>query len=113
MTEKTEKPRIGRRFAIKGIWYDEKHMDALRAIVPDDYAMRRRARGYRFGKRHYHQSFPLDLCAYFTMYCEPKNVNWRDRPDGWHEILQVQFRGFTDSGKPILRYPAPAGEHHV
>ena len=112
MAEATQTPRIGRRFAIKGIWYDQKHIDALRAIVPDGYTVRRRARGYRFGKRHYHQSFPLNMCAYFTMYCEP-NVHWRDRGPDWYEILQVQFRGFTDDGKPILRYPAPPGEHHV
>lgn len=91
------------RFAISRIWNDQKHIDALRPVVPEGWHMRRRGRGYRFGRRAYHQSLPLDLSAYFTQYAEPPTP-WRDRGPEWYRIEHAVFRGFTDTGKPIIRY---------
>lgn len=90
------------RFAIKRVWNDERHIKALAAVCPDGWKIRRRGRGYRFGERRYHQSLPLDMAAYFTMYCEPP-TDWRERRTDWYHIHQAEFRGFRDDGKPVIR----------
>jgi hypothetical protein len=92
------------RYAIKSIPNDAKHRDLFTAIMPEGCEQRRRARGYRFGKRNYHQSFPLALAGRFTQYVDDgMRGGFGRNPYSVGGIVQSKFVGIADNGKPRIR----------
>lgn len=95
------------RYAIKKVPNNAETIAAIESILPDDVKVTsRRGRGFRRGLRHYHQSLPINLAAYLTIYAADaaniKRYPWGSLHVEGYEINQYTYRG-TRNGKPVLR----------
>jgi hypothetical protein len=93
----------GMRFTVTRCPNNLEVRDALSRAMPAGYQQRRRGRGHRFarwpGDARYHQSLPLELAGWFTLYGQPGHP-----AAGWLPItLRLRFVRLEGDGRPRLR----------
>jgi hypothetical protein len=93
------------RYAITGFPNTERFRAIVDNLRPENYHQKKRGRGCRMGKQHWHQSIPLKEAMYFTLY--GAKVLGKDRWGGYKYepfiSTRAHFVKVDKSGKLRLR----------
>ena len=88
------------RYSIRKVWNSPKERAVMDAMLVNGATVRRRGRGFRFGRREYHQSLPQSKAAYLTYYIDDHGPN----TGAWCYDHYYEFTGLDKrTGKPRIR----------